>query len=277
MNLHAHTILCVDDEKNILNALKRLLRKEDYKIITASSGKAGLELLNHESVQVVISDQRMPEMNGTDFLAKVKERFPDIIRIILTGYTDVDSITESINKGNIYKFFLKPWNDQNLKLEVRQALEQYELKRMNRQLHNTVIEQNEELKVINENLESIVQERTEMINIQNHALELSRAVLDDVPFPIIGISTDGMVVLLNQEAHVAAFDGEPIYTGQSISACFPEAICMEIKSAIKSNVRKEINAESAAGKPCHISLVPLSGRHQGQGIVMTILPNEDSK
>ena len=145
-------VLCVDDEENILNSLKRLLRKEDYRLLTASSGQAGLEVLRKNQVQVVMSDQRMAGMSGTEFLAKVKEKYPDVLRIILSGYTEVDAITESINKGNIYKFFLKPWNDHNLKLEIRQALDQYRLIQTNRQLDETVMLQNEELKRVIENL-----------------------------------------------------------------------------------------------------------------------------
>jgi len=151
-----HTILCVDDEKNILNSLKRLLRKEAYRLVTASGGKEGLEKLAAEEISLVVSDHRMPEMSGTEFLQKVKNQYPDIIRIILTGYTEVDSITESINRGHIYKFLLKPWNDQNLILEIRQALDQYDLVKANKKLNNEVIKKNAELKRINENLEMLV-------------------------------------------------------------------------------------------------------------------------
>ncbi|MDY6852528.1 MAG: response regulator, partial [Thermodesulfobacteriota bacterium] len=166
-----HTILCVDDEGNILSALKRSLRKEKYNLLLASSGTEALKVLSENEVQLVMSDQRMPGMDGTEFLSKVKEKFPDVIRIILTGYTDVDSITEAINQGNIYKFFLKPWNDQHLKLEIEKALEQYDLIQTNKQLHETVVEQNTKLLKINENLESLVQERTMHLEVQNRALE----------------------------------------------------------------------------------------------------------
>ena len=146
MNPEQHTVLCVDDEENILNSLKRLLRKESYKLMTARSGTEGLKLLEENDVNLVICDQRMPGMSGIDLMAQVNAEYPDVIRIVLTGYTDVDAITESINKGHIYKFLLKPWNDQNLKMEIRQALEQYELVQANKRLHEQVLEQNNELK-----------------------------------------------------------------------------------------------------------------------------------
>ncbi len=127
MNVNLHTILCVDDEQNILNSLKRLLRKEGYRLLTAGSGAEGLKILAENDIHLVISDQRMPEMNRTEFLGKVKEIYPEVIRIVLSGYTEVDSITELINKEHIYKFMLKPWNDNDLKVTVRQAIEALEL------------------------------------------------------------------------------------------------------------------------------------------------------
>jgi len=127
MKDYRHTVLCVDDEVNILRSLKRLLRKEDYRLLTASSGEQGLEILKENAVNLVISDQRMPGMSGIEFLARVKEEYPDIIRAILSGYTEVDAIMDSINRGHIYKFLLKPWNDQNLILDIRQALEHCDL------------------------------------------------------------------------------------------------------------------------------------------------------
>jgi response regulator RpfG family c-di-GMP phosphodiesterase len=194
METNQYTLLCVDDEKNILNSLKRLLRKEKFRMLTGNSGHEGLEILAENEVHVVLSDQRMPRMNGTEFLKEIKTLYPDIIRIILTGYTDVDSISEAINEGHIYKFFLKPWNDQNLKLEIRQAMEQYGLMQDNKRLHDQVFQQNQELKQINENLETIIEERTRNQAYQNQALQFSQAILDDLPLPIMGISSEMMVM-----------------------------------------------------------------------------------
>ncbi|MEE8479725.1 MAG: response regulator [Desulfobacterales bacterium] len=137
-----HTILFVDDEKNILNSLKRLLRKEDYRILNALSGEEGLKILAENEVHLVITDLRMPKMNGIEFLTRLKVDYPDLIRIILTGYTDVDTLIESINKGHVYKFFLKPWNDDDLKIEIRKALERYDLIAANKRLCEKAIKQN---------------------------------------------------------------------------------------------------------------------------------------
>lgn len=115
------TLLIVDDEPNILNALSRLLRREGFQILTANSAQEAFEHLAKQPVQVVLSDQRMPEMSGTEFFARVRQLYPDTVRIVLTGYTDLDSVTGAINRGAIHKFLTKPWDDDQLREEIREA------------------------------------------------------------------------------------------------------------------------------------------------------------
>ncbi len=115
------TLLIVDDEENILAALRRLLRREGYRVLTASSGKEGLDLLAVNRVQVIISDQRMPGMSGTEFLSIAKELYPDTIRMILSGYADLTAVTDSVNQGEVYKFMTKPWDDSSLRAIIREA------------------------------------------------------------------------------------------------------------------------------------------------------------
>ena len=270
MNDKKHTVLCVDDEENILSSLKRLLRKEDYRLLTACGGKEGLALLDANEVHLVMTDQRMPGMSGVEFLSRVKEKYPDVIRIILTGYTEVDSITESINKGHIYKFFLKPWNDQNLQLEIRQALEQYDLIKTNKELHKKVVEQNEELKRVNENLEELVRERTKHLEIQNQVLELSRTILEDLPVPIIGVSADGMIVLINKRAQSVTLDGRFIEIGSQISHFFSHEVEEKIGAVIKEKSPAKLNEHERKGLKGEIEISPLSGRFSRNGVVLTL-------
>ncbi|HTY03584.1 MAG TPA: EAL domain-containing protein [Rhodocyclaceae bacterium] len=115
------TILLVDDEPNILNALRRLLRREGYRILTASGGAEGLELLALHAVQVIVSDQRMPGMSGVEFLSKVKELYPQTVRMSLSGYSEISTVTDAINKGAIWKYITKPWDDEALVKEIRDA------------------------------------------------------------------------------------------------------------------------------------------------------------
>lgn len=270
MNDYQPTVLCVDDEENILNSLKRLLRGEGYRLLTASSGAEGLKILNENDVHLVICDQRMPEMSGTEFLARVKKIYTDIIRIVLTGYTDVDSITESINKGHIYKFFLKPWNDQSLKLEIRQALEQYRLMQDNKILHERIVKQNEELKQINGNLEIMVKERTRKIEIQNQALELSSAILEDLPIPIIGIGEEGMIVMINRQAQSIKGNSKDIEIGKSILNYFPNELQERVKNVLETNKSLTLERCSFYGATYGISFIPLSGRSCRKGIILTL-------
>lgn len=119
------TILVVDDDVDTLSALHRLLRRDNYRVLTAPTPTEAFELLALYRVQVVMCDQRMPAMSGTEFLSKVKEMYPDTMRIILSGYTGVKTVLESINRGAIYKFYTKPWNDTELRNNVRLAFRHY--------------------------------------------------------------------------------------------------------------------------------------------------------
>jgi len=119
------TLLIVDDDVNVLSSLHRLFRRDGYRILTAVSPAEGFELLALYPVQVILCDQRMPIMSGTEFLSKVKEMYPDTIRIILSGYTGVESMLDSINRGAIYRFYTKPWDDTQLRDNIRLAFHHY--------------------------------------------------------------------------------------------------------------------------------------------------------
>lgn len=117
-------ILCVDDESGVLSSLERSLRLEKFKVLTALSGAAGLEILKTQPVDVVISDQRMPEMTGCEFLRIVKEKHPGVIRIMLSGYSDFNSLVQAVNEGEIFRFINKPWEPADLKITIQKSLEQ---------------------------------------------------------------------------------------------------------------------------------------------------------
>lgn len=155
-----HTVLLVDDEENILNALNRVLRKEGYRILTAISGTDGLSIIDREKITLVLSDHRMPGMEGVEFLSEVRKRSPDTIRMMLTGYADMQAVVSAINRGEVYRFITKPWNDEEIKLILRDAIRQYELVQENRDLQELTQRQNLILKDLNANLEQKVSERT---------------------------------------------------------------------------------------------------------------------
>jgi diguanylate cyclase (GGDEF)-like protein/PAS domain S-box-containing protein len=115
------TLLLLDDEENILKALTRIFRRDGYRILSTTSIKEAFSLLATNDVQVIVSDQRMPEMSGTEFFSQVKAIYPNTVRIVLSGYTDLKSVTDAINEGAIYKFLTKPWDDQQIREQIQQA------------------------------------------------------------------------------------------------------------------------------------------------------------
>jgi two-component system probable response regulator PhcQ len=139
-------ILIVDDEENILHSLKRLLRREPYEILTAKNGEEGLQILEEHQVDLIISDLKMPQMTGIEFLKVAKEKNPDPLRIMLTGHADLKSVIDAIHQGEVYRFLLKPWDDEELKMTVKQALDYHRLRNENRNLVKTVKKQSQILR-----------------------------------------------------------------------------------------------------------------------------------
>ncbi len=169
---YKHTLLFVDDEESITKSLKRVFRKEGYEIHTASSGQEALKLLKgtEKPISLIISDQRMPGMVGTEFLEKSKEMFPHAKRILLTGYSDVDAIVDAINNGEIHRYVTKAWNDEKLLRTVRDCLQDYELRLENKRLLALTRRQNKKLKELNRDLTQKVEERSREIIEKNKKL-----------------------------------------------------------------------------------------------------------
>ncbi|OIQ84086.1 hydrogenase transcriptional regulatory protein hupR1 [mine drainage metagenome] len=165
------SILCVDDEPSILSALRRLFRSKGMEVRLADSGRAGLEMLQAQGADLVISDMRMPEMDGVAFLEQVRQRWPGTMRLLLTGYADVSSIMGAINRGEIYRYIAKPWDDNDIILVVQGALQQRAMEQEQHRLQNLIEVQNEQLKVLNTGLEIKVAERTAELEQANHALQ----------------------------------------------------------------------------------------------------------
>jgi len=156
-------ILFVDDEINVLKSLNRLLWNEDYEIVTESDVEKALERLKNRTFQIVVSDYRMPKMNGLMFLKKVRKISPDSLRIILTGHADIDITLRAINEGHVYKFLTKPWDSQSLIMQIKDAVEFQNVLQERNALEEALVEKNKELTDINENLERLVEERTQQL------------------------------------------------------------------------------------------------------------------
>ena len=172
-------ILLVDDEPNILTSLRRLLRTEGHAIRTAEGGAQALELLEQEPADVVISDMRMPVMDGAAFLKQVRARWPDTIRILLTGFADMSSIVSAVNEGGIHAYLTKPWDDALLIQTVRSGIERKHLVDERNALLVLTERQNQELAFLNEGLEDAVRARTSELKQAASFLELSNKKLKE--------------------------------------------------------------------------------------------------
>tara|TARA_B110000196_G_C21143160_1_gene664960 strand:+ start:1682 stop:3001 length:1320 start_codon:yes stop_codon:yes gene_type:complete len=184
------TVLLVDDEENILKSIRRALRSSNIHILMATSGKEGLELLSNQAVNLIISDMRMPEMTGAEFLSKAANLYPEIPRILMTGYSDMDSTIQAINEGQISNYLPKPWNDSILKSIVADCLQGTQLKQHNEYLTKQLIEKQVELEKINQSLEKTVEERTQEIIKKSEKLERANEQLNNTHNDMISLISD---------------------------------------------------------------------------------------
>jgi diguanylate cyclase (GGDEF)-like protein len=215
------TLLLVDDEQNIISALRRLLRGSGFQILTANSGQAGLDILAQHQVDVIVSDQRMPGMTGVEFLRIAKDLYPETIRIVLSGYTELHSVTDAVNEGAIYKFLTKPWEDEQLRGHIEEAFRRKEMADENRRLTQEVLNANQELATANHQLEELLQQKQQQINRDEVSLDIVREALQQIPLPVIGIDDDDMVVFANDEAQ-ALFEHTPSILGNDVNHLIPD-------------------------------------------------------
>ncbi len=166
----SNAVLIVDDEQRILHSLERLLRRDGHEVHLADNGPAALEILASTEIAVLICDQRMPGMTGSEVLAKAYALRPDTVRITLTGYTDLNAAQSSINEGHVSHFLLKPWDDELLRSVVRDSVEAHRLLHENRRLEALTRKQKDELEAWNQRLEQQVKQRTEQLHARNESL-----------------------------------------------------------------------------------------------------------
>ncbi|MFL9812774.1 response regulator [Stutzerimonas sp. VN223-3] len=171
------TLLLVDDEENILNSLRRVLRNEPYRLLTANCGEQGLEVFGQQTIDLVISDARMPGMDGASLLAEIQKRRPECLRILLTGYADIGTTVKAINEGQIYRYISKPWDDEELRLVIRQALAFQHSERERQRLEQLTQQQNAALQELNATLEQRISARTAELKETADMLDLAYAEL----------------------------------------------------------------------------------------------------
>ncbi|MGB4362106.1 MAG: EAL domain-containing protein, partial [Rhodoferax sp.] len=191
------TLLLVDDEPNIVASLKRLFRRDGHVMLTANSGAEGLELLSKHKVDLIISDQRMPGMTGVEFLRTAKALYPDTIRIVLSGYTELQSVTDAINEGAVYRFLTKPWEDEPLREQINKAFEYKELLEENRQLDIRIRTTNQELIAANRQLGDVLQNKRHQIERDETSLAIAHEALQHMPLSVIGVDDEGVIAFVS--------------------------------------------------------------------------------
>lgn len=143
--MHKHiNALYIDDEKSNLTSFKAAFRRE-FNVFLAESASEGLGVLRNNEIHVILTDQRMPEKTGVEFLSSILEEFPNAIRILVTGYTDMEALVEAVNKGHIFKYISKPWDNEKLKEIIIKSYEIYQLKTENQEINEKLAQANEQL------------------------------------------------------------------------------------------------------------------------------------
>lgn len=264
------TLLLVDDEANILSSLRRLLRRDGYRILAAGSAAEGLEILALNPVDVIVSDQRMPAMTGVEFLRQVKTLYPDIVRMVLSGYTELQSITDAINEGAIYKFLTKPWDDEQLRANIQEAFRYKGLADENRRLASQLQVANAELAHSNEQLRELLDAKQQRIIRDETMLGVVQEMLQQVPIPIIGVDLDGMVVFANEEAASVLGDDGPLF-GNFANECLPPALAGLLARPIG-----ETGAWSKRGTVFRTCCRPMESEHGLRGKLLMLVPEAGS-
>ncbi len=275
----SRTILLVDDENNIISALKRTLRRDGYSILTANSGEEGLALLTQYEVGVIVSDQRMPLMSGVEFLRKVKILYPKTLRIVLSGYTELESVTGAINEGAICKFLTKPWDDDLLRDNIREAFLQYEMERENARLSQALQSANEKLSLLNQNLEQKVADKTREITHSINLLQISQEILEHLPIGIIGIDDQNIIVASNRRAEVL-FRQPPAscLLGLMASDVLPEALLQLLQGAASDNFVQldDSIVRLADGTSMQVLISAMGDSSRSKGIIMVLSPFKET-
>lgn len=232
-----YRILLVDDEPNVLRALQRVFRQENYQVVTAGNGQEALDLLRRETFQLMISDYMMPVMNGGELLRQAKALHPDLIRIMLTGHADTGAVMAAINEGAVYKFILKPWDDDDLRVTVALALEQYELIGKNKALQQENALKSKEiaalskLAVTNRSQIAIMLSNRNLLNGQQvqelHRLQQQRKdPLIKILLERDWVSEHTIRDILRKDMLIEEVSLPEIQIDPAVSALIPQSFCM---------------------------------------------------
>jgi diguanylate cyclase (GGDEF)-like protein len=235
------TLLLVDDEENILSSLRRLLRGEGYQIVSATSAAEGLRKLAETRVDVIVSDQRMPGMTGVEFLRRTKELYPGTVRMVLSGFTDLQSVIDAVNEGAIYKFLTKPWDDDLIRGHIAEAFRQKEMADENRRLAREVENANASLAILNEQLQNSLSTQSDQSHILERSADSAREILDSVPGVIIGVDDDGLIAFVKGETD-ELLPRAGSWIGRNVDGTLPAQLLDAFRNPVEVARRLEIGA-----------------------------------
>ncbi len=265
------TLLLVDDDEEIGAALTRLLRQDGYKILRARGGQEGLELLAQHEVNVIVSDQRMPGMLGVEFLSRAKELYPKTVRIILSGYADLSSVTDAINRGAIYKFLTKPWDNEMLCANVLEAFQHYELTQQRNRLALEIQEANTTLASLSLELSKLLAHKDgqierlshydQLTNLPSRALffdrlnqGLERAQREELQAAILLIDLDHFKTINDSFGHAAG-----------------DQLLQVVAKGLASHARGEDTIARMGGNEFGLVLTGIKRAHEAEEIAQNIL------
>lgn len=236
------TLLLVDDEENILSSLRRLLRRDGYTIVTASSGDEGLRRLAEHEIDVILSDQRMPGMTGVEFLHRAKALYPQTIRMVLSGYTELQSIIDAVNEGAIYKFLTKPWDDARLRGHVAEAFRQKELGDENQRLARQVETANADLASLNARLEQLLSQQRQHADMLEASAGSMRQLVEELPAAVAAVDPDGQIVFVNREAS-DHLPGAMNWIGRNVREAWPAPFALAVLDDLQPSEGIELDGQ----------------------------------
>jgi CheY-like chemotaxis protein len=235
-------ILCVDDEPGIARAIRRILKTEPVNVLIAASGPEGLDILRKQTVSLILTDYRMPEMNGIEFLEQAAPLCPDAFRMILTGYAEAHVLVEAVNRGQIYKILYKPFQEEDIKLTVRSGLEHHARNCENRVLLEELAQRNKQLAILNQKLKTGLEGTKADLTISSTALGMAQQLLNEIPAAVIGMEPSGQIVFANRLANIWFAPQTPLrissLVGTWTSDVLPEPIQEHLKEMIAAPRRK---------------------------------------
>lgn len=230
-------VLIVDDEPNVVASIRRVCKGQDFEVLTASSGPEALAILDSTEVQVLLSDQRMPEMTGDALFELVDRAYPYISKVLITGYTALESITRSVNNGAVYKIIYKPWHNDDLLTIIQDAFNYYHVRKHGA---GNLTQQLE--------LQKLLQQKNHELKIYSHRLEISMLLANYFPMALLGVSSDWFIAESNVKAN-RLFNSERL-VGQRIEKALPLPMVTFLKSFSDADYEQE-----------RVTLVQYQGEH----------------